>query len=125
MLRIPDRAVAAQGSGVGVIHDARNASDQAWQNSLHVAIRVAPAAALGCAAAWREDSRADLARISVSVLIMQGAEDRVMPLRATGHRLAGMLTDARLVVIPDGPRAIIWMHAAEVNQALLSFLRAV
>jgi non-heme chloroperoxidase len=40
-------------------------SDQAWQNSLHAAIRVSAAAALGCAAAWREDIRADLARITV------------------------------------------------------------
>lgn len=47
-------------------------SDQAWQNSFHIAIRVSPAAALGCAAAWREDFRGDLARISVPVLIVQG-----------------------------------------------------
>jgi len=100
-------------------------SDQAWQNSFHVAIRVAPAAAVGCATAWGEDFRADLARISIPVLIVQGAADRVMPPRATGQRLAGMLADARLVVIPDGPRAIIWTHATEVNQALLSFLHAV
>jgi len=25
---------------------------------------------------------------------------------------------------PDGPHAIIWTHAAEVNRALLGFLRA-
>ena len=99
-------------------------SDQAWQNSFHVAIRVAPAAALGCAVAWREDFRADLARISIPVLVVQGAQDRVMPPRVTGKRLAGMLANARLVVIPEGPRAIIWTHAAEVNQALLSFLHA-
>ncbi len=100
-------------------------SDQAWQNSFHVAIRVSPAAARGCAAAWREDFRADLARISIPVLIVQGGRDRVMPPPAAGTRLADMLADARLVVIPEGPRAIIWTHAAEVNQALLSFLRAV
>jgi len=28
------------------------------------------------------------------------------------------------VVIHDGPHAIIWTHAAEVNRALLCFLRA-
>ena len=99
-------------------------SDQAWQNSFHVAIRVSAAAALGCAAAWREDFRADLARISVPVLIVQGAEDRVMPPGTAGNRLAVLLADARLVVIPDGPHAIIWTHAAEVNTALLGFLRA-
>jgi hypothetical protein len=26
------------------------------------------------------------------------------------------------VVIPDGPHAIIWTHADEVNQALLGFI---
>ena len=97
-------------------------SDQAWQNSFHVAIRVSAAAAQGCAAAWQEDFRADLARITVPVLIVQGAQDQVMPPCATGNRLAGLLADARLVVIPEGPHAIIWTNATEVNQALLGFL---
>src|SRR5258708_2476907 len=100
-------------------------SDQAWQNSFHAAIRVSPAAALGCAAAWREDFRADLARIFVPVLVVQGAQDRVMPLCATGNLLAVTLANARLVVIPEGPHAIIWTHAAEVNQAILGLLSAV
>jgi non-heme chloroperoxidase len=98
-------------------------SDQAWQNSFHVAIRVSAAAALGCAAAWWEDFRADLARITVPVLVVQGAQDRVMPPGTAGNLLADLLSDARHTVIPEGPRAIIWTHAAEVNQALLGFLR--
>jgi non-heme chloroperoxidase len=98
-------------------------SDQAWQNSFHVAIRVSAAAALGCAMAWREDFRIDLARITVPVLIVQGDQDRVMPPGAAGDRLAVMLADPRLVVIPEGPHAITWTHAAEVNRALLGFLR--
>lgn len=97
-------------------------SDQAWQNSFHVALRVSAAAALGCAAAWREDFYADVAGITVPVLIVQGAQDRVIP-PATGDRLAVLLPDARLAVIPEGPHAIIWTHAAEVNRALLGFLR--
>jgi non-heme chloroperoxidase len=99
-------------------------SDQAWQNSFHTALRVSAAAALGCAAAWREDFRADLARITVPVLIVQGTQDRVMPPGATGNRLAVLLADVRLAVIPDGPHAITWTHAAEVNHALAGFLRA-
>jgi len=99
-------------------------SDQAWHNSFHAAIRVSAAAALGCAVAWREDFRADLARITVPVLIVQGAQDQVMPPGATGNRLAVLLADARLALIPDGPHAIIWTHAAEVNHALVGFLRA-
>jgi non-heme chloroperoxidase len=99
-------------------------SDQAWHNSFHAAIAVSAAAALGCALAWREDFRADLARITIPVLVVQGAQDRVMPPGATGNRLPVLLAGARLVVIPDGPHAIIWTHAAEVNHALVGFLRA-
>ena len=99
-------------------------SDQAWQNSFHVAIQVSAAAAQGCAAAWREDFRADVARITVPVLIVQGAQDRIIPPGATGNRLAVMLTDARRTVISDGGHAIIWTHPAAVNQALIGFLRS-
>jgi pimeloyl-ACP methyl ester carboxylesterase len=99
-------------------------SDQAWQDSFHTAIRVSAAAARGCAIAWREDFRPDVARITVPVLIVQGAQDQVMPPGATGNRLSVLLADARLVVIPDGPHAITWTHAAEVNRALVGFLRA-
>ncbi|WP_406457996.1 alpha/beta hydrolase [Streptomyces sp. NBC_01622] len=99
-------------------------SDQAWQNSFHVALRVSAVAALGCAVAWREDFRADVARITVPVLIVQGAQDRVMPPGATGSRLATMLADTRLAVLPDGGHAILWTHAAQVNELLVGFLRA-
>jgi non-heme chloroperoxidase len=103
---------------------ASQVSDQAWQNSFQTALQVSPAAALGGAGAWREDFVADVARITVPVLIVQGDQDRVMPPAATGSRLAVMLADPRLVVIPDGPHAIIWTHAAEVNRAFLGFLHA-
>jgi hypothetical protein len=33
-----------------------------------------------------------------------------------------LLNNARSVVITDGPHAIIWTHADEVNQALLDFI---
>jgi non-heme chloroperoxidase len=99
-------------------------SDQAWQNSFHAAIRVSAVAAAGSAAACREDFRADAARITVPVLIVQGAQDRVIPLSCAGYRLADMVVNARLEVVLDGPHAIIWTHAAEVNKALLGFLRA-
>ncbi|XUL94334.1 alpha/beta fold hydrolase [Streptomyces galilaeus] len=99
-------------------------SDQAWQNSFHVALRVSAAAALGWATAWREDFRDDVARITVPVLIVQGAQDRIMPPGSTGNRLAVMLADARLMVIPDGGHAITWTHPAQLNEALVGFLSA-
>ncbi len=99
-------------------------SDQAWQNSFHAAIRVSAPAALGCARAWREDFRADAASITRPVLIVHGAQDRVMPPGPAGYRLADIVPDARLEVILQGPHAITWTHAGEVNRALLGFLRA-
>lgn len=55
---------------------------------------------------------------------MQGDQDRITPPQATGNRLPGLLRSARHVVIPDGPHAIVWTHADQVNQALLDFIRA-
>jgi non-heme chloroperoxidase len=94
------------------------------KNSFRVAIRVSAAAALGCAVAWREDFRADVARITIPVQIVQGDQDRIMPPETTGNHLVLMLADARLTVIPEGGHAIIWTHAAEVNRALVGFVRA-
>jgi non-heme chloroperoxidase len=99
-------------------------SDQAWQNSFHVAIGASAAAVAGCAAAWREDFRGDLARISVPVVIVQGGQDRITPPEA-GNVLSRLLGCVRHVLIPDGPHAIIWTHADEVNRALLGFIASV
>jgi non-heme chloroperoxidase len=108
---------------IGVLGGSR-VSDQAWQNSFHAAIGSSAAAVLGCAAASLEDFRADLARMTVPVLVVQGGQDMITPPEATGNRLPGLLRHARHVVIPDGPHAIIWTHADQVNRALLDFIRA-
>jgi non-heme chloroperoxidase len=99
-------------------------SDQAWQNSFHVAIGASAPAVRGGVAAWREDFRDDLARIAIPALVVQGDRDRIMPPEATGNRLPGLIRGARHVVVPDGPHAIIWTHADQVNHALLGFLGA-
>jgi non-heme chloroperoxidase len=97
-------------------------SDQAWQNSFHVAIRASAKATLDCVSAWLEDFRGDLPRIDVPVLVVQGSQDRILPPEATGNRLPALLGNARHVVIEGGPHAIIWTHAEQVNQALLDFI---
>src|SRR4029077_15282852 len=97
-------------------------SDQAWQNSFYAALSASAHAAAGCVTACREDFRADLATISVPVLVIHGDQDRVLPYDATAGRLPTLLDNARSVVIAGGPHAIIWTHADEVNQALLDFI---
>jgi len=97
-------------------------SDQAWQNSFYTALRASAHAAAGCVTACLEDFRADLATITIPVLVVHGDQDRVLPYQATSRRLPALLTNARFTVITGGPHAIIWTHADEVNQALLDFI---
>src|SRR3984957_5377658 len=104
------------------ILDGSRVSDQAWQNSFYVAISASAHAALGCVTACLEDFRRDLAAISIPVLVIQGDQDRVLPYEATGGRLQALLKNARCTVTTGGPHAIIWTHADEVIQALLSFI---
>jgi non-heme chloroperoxidase len=97
-------------------------SDQAWQNSFYTALRASAHAAAGCVTACLEDFRADLATITIPVLVIHGDQDRILPYQATSRRLPALLANARSVLITGGPHAIIWTHADEVNQALLDFI---
>ena len=90
-------------------------SEQAVQASWNVAAGASATASLACVAAWHEDFRADLNRIDVPTLVMHGDADRILPIDASGERTAGMVKGARLVTIKDGPHAIIWTHADQVN----------
>ena len=98
-------------------------SDQAWQNSFYVALSASANAAVGCVTACLEDFRADLASISIPVLVIHGDQDRVLPYEVTSRRLPALLKDVRSTVIAGGPHAIIWTHADEVNHALLDFIQ--
>ena len=75
------------------------------------------------AAAWLTDFRADLPKIDVPMLVVQGDQDRILPPASTGNRLPGLIADVEHVVIEGGPHAIIWTHADQVNAALLKFLK--
>ena len=78
---------------------------------------------MACIATWETDFRADLPKIDVPVLVIQGDADRILPFPSTGQRLPGLISDMQLVVINGGPHAIAWTHADQVNQALLTFLK--
>ena len=99
-------------------------SDQAWQASWNLAVTASAIAAVACIATWATDFRADLPKIDVPVLAVQGDADQVLPIDKTGNRLPALINDVQLVVIEGGPHAIPWTHAAQVNTALLDFLRS-
>jgi non-heme chloroperoxidase len=99
-------------------------SDQAYQASWNIAAGASATAAVACIPTWATDFRADLPRVDVPILVVQGDADRVLPLDKTGKRLPGLIDDVQLVVIEGGPHAIPWTHADQVNTALLHFLRS-
>jgi len=43
--------------------------------------------------------------------------------RAWDKQVPGLINDVQLTVIEGGPHAIPWTHAAQVNTALIDFLR--
>ena len=98
-------------------------SDQAYQASWNLATTASAVAAVACIPTWATDFRADLPKLDVPMLVIQGDADQVLPFDKTGKRLPELIDGVRLMVIEGGPHAIPWTHADEVNTALLDFLR--
>jgi non-heme chloroperoxidase len=97
-------------------------SEAAVQASWNVAVSSSATASLACVPTWYEDFRKDVARIDVPTLVIHGDSDRIVPIAAAGQRTAKLVPGARLVVIKDGPHAVSWTHADEVNSELVNFL---
>jgi non-heme chloroperoxidase len=97
-------------------------SDQYYQACWNIAVSASATAAVACIPTWETDFRADLPKINVPMLVIQGDDDRVLPFAKTGQRLPGMIKDLQMVVIDGGPHAISWTHADQVNAALLKFM---
>jgi len=97
-------------------------SDEAYRASFNVAVTMSAIAAYACISTWQADFRADLPKIDIPVMVIQGDADRILPFDKTGKRLSGLIADMELVVVAGGPHAIPWTHTSEVNAALLRFL---
>ncbi len=98
-------------------------SEPAYRASLNIALGASGIATVACIPTWETDFRADLPKIDVPILIIDGDADRILPFPNTGKRLPGLIKGSDLVVIEGGPHAIAWTHADQVNQALVSFLK--
>ena len=81
-------------------------------------------AMLFCVDAWLEDFRDDVRQIKAPTLVIHGDSDKIVPLENSGARIPALVPSAKLHVVKDGPHGLIWTHAAEVNTALLEFLKA-
>ena len=97
-------------------------SDQAYQASWNLAVSASATAAVACLPTWETDFRADLPKIDVPMLVIQGDDDQALPYPKTGQRLPGLIKDLQMAVIDGGPHAINWTHADQVSAALLKFI---
>ena len=97
-------------------------SEQAVQASWNVAASASATASLACVPTWHEDFRNDLTGIDVPTLVIHGDADRIVPIKASGEKTAKLVKGARLVAIKDGPHAVNWTHADEVNTEIVNFL---
>jgi non-heme chloroperoxidase len=99
-------------------------SDQAFETSFNVASSASAIAAVACIGTWETDFRADLDKIDVPLLVIQGDADRILPYEKTGKRLPALIEDMQLVTIQGGPHAIAWTHTLQVNGPLLEFVQS-
>jgi len=100
----------------------KRVSEQAIQAAWNIAAGSSASASLSCVQTWLEDFRDDLTRIDVPTLVIHGDADRIVPIAASGQRTANLIKGARLVAIKDGPHAVNWTHADEVNRELVNFI---
>jgi pimeloyl-ACP methyl ester carboxylesterase len=68
------------------------------------------------------DFRDDLRAVTVPTLVVHGEADAVLPVEATGARIAEAVPDCRLVRLPGAPHGLIVTRASEFNRELLAFL---
>jgi non-heme chloroperoxidase len=73
---------------------------------------------------WQIDYSNDLKTIDVPVLVLQGSDDQIVPIKATGERSAKLVKNGKLVVVPGAPHGLCSTHKDRVNQELLAFFKS-
>lgn len=98
-------------------------SQEALDASWNTASAAGATASIAAQPTWLTDFRVDIPRIDVPALIVHGTADNILPIDVTGRRFAKALPSADYVEIDGAPHGLLWTHAAEVNEALLAFLK--
>jgi pimeloyl-ACP methyl ester carboxylesterase len=97
-------------------------SEEVVRDSWNVAAGASPAGTIASPHQWVADFRADLEKVDVPVLVVQGDADRILPIESTGRRITEFVPGAEVVEIAGAPHGMLWTHADEVTEALLTFL---
>ena len=70
------------------------------------------------------DFRAELPKIKVPALVIQGNRDASAPLEITGRKTAALIPGSRLLVYDGAPHGLMFTHADRLNADLLSFIQS-
>ncbi|WP_106815124.1 alpha/beta fold hydrolase [Microbacterium timonense] len=103
--------------GTRISQEALDASVQIANQAGNTAIAAAPLT-------WPTDFRRDIPAVDVPALILHGTADNILPIDVTARRFRELLPDATYVELEGAPHGLLWTHGAEVNEALLAFLRS-
>jgi non-heme chloroperoxidase len=69
------------------------------------------------------DYTEDLKKMTIPTLIVQGDDDQIVPIDASGRRSVDILPDATLKVYPGAPHGLPITHQDQLNADLLAFIR--
>ena len=69
------------------------------------------------------DFTADLKKMTIPTLILQGDDDQIVPIDLASRRSIKLVPNGRLVEIAGAPHGLAVTHAAALNEALLGFLK--
>ena len=70
-----------------------------------------------------EDFRAEMRRIEVSTLIVQGNRDRSAPIELTGKPSAQLIPGCRFLVYEGAPHGLMFTHMDRLQADVLKFMR--
>ena len=99
----------------------QSVTDLFWNQCMQVGLKNA----YECVKAFSEtDFTEDLKKFDVPTLFLHGEEDQIVPLPISAKKAARLVEGATEIYLPGAPHGITTTHQDEVNNELLSFVRA-
>jgi non-heme chloroperoxidase len=70
------------------------------------------------------DFRAELAQITVPVLVVHGTADVIVPYEGSSKKVAALIPQSRTVLIEGAPHGLSVTHAAQLSAAMVEFAKS-
>ncbi|MFD9052929.1 alpha/beta fold hydrolase [Streptomyces zaomyceticus] len=97
-------------------------SEDVVRANWNTAANASPHASSACVPTWLTDFRNDIPHITIPTLILHGTADRILPIESTADLFHTLHPTADYIRIENAPHGLLWTHAEDVNNALLTFL---